>query len=143
MKNDTETQFFINRMRNIRGKYVNGVFGFFLFIAMLLHGSVSHAAYVYTTNYVVFYVEGDCGAEDCISVVYSALSSIPGIVKIDAAPLASHQTASYKTVTVSFANLKDAPFELVMKAIAKQGYQVVSYVIHDTHTPHKDVIIPH
>jgi hypothetical protein len=85
----------------------------------------AHAANVYTTNYVIFYAQGDCHQEDCISAVYNVLSSLPGVVKIDASSLASHHVDGYRQV------------------IASQGYNVISYVIHDTHIPHQDVIIPH
>ncbi len=111
--------------------------------ALLLSCIDANAAAPQRNNYVVFNVLGDCQQEDCIALVKDSLQNLQySIVSMDVASLAPHQTTEYKTVTITFKDITNAPYAQVMQKIAEAGYRVISYVIHDTHTG-KDVIIPH
>jgi len=122
---------------------------FFLFIALPVlsfYFSSDYAAAASVakpSNYVVFNIKGDCHQEDCIAALKDSLAAQqPAIISIEALSLAERQIVDYKTVTITFKDLSNAPYAEVMQKIAGLGYNVVSYAIHDLHTGH-DVIIPH
>ena len=61
---------------------------------------------------------------------------------MDLVALAPHQTTEYKTVIITFNDIKAAPYAQVMQKISELGYEVRSYVIHDLRSG-KDIIVPH
>jgi hypothetical protein len=95
------------------------------------------------TNYVEFYVNGDCHQDDCIALFKDSIANDqPLIVSMNLDALAPHESETYRKITFSFKDLKTAPYSDIMQKVSSLGYQVVSYAIHDTHTG-KDIIIPH
>lgn len=118
-------------------------FALMAFALSLLPAMNAVSAPLPKNNFVVFNVQGDCQQEDCMNLMRLSLRSVQyAITSEEMASLAQHQTNYYKTITLSFTDLKTAPYAQVMEKIASLGYTVVSYVIHDTHTG-RDVIVPH
>lgn len=127
----------------MKGKIMKKPLAFIALGALLLSCINAEAAAPTRSNYVIFSILGDCHQEDCIALLKDSLQSLRySIVSIDVASLAPHQTSEYKTVTITFTDIKTAPYGQVMQKIADLGYRVISYVIHDTRGG-KDVIVPH